>query len=390
MHRRGKRKASRRRSSIASVARRPRPAVPRTASTSSFDHWHSTDSPENVELSRGIYRELADRGGLIYDRRSSSSSTRSRACSCPTATSRANARSAARRTSTATSCEVCGAVYAPTDLKNPYSTLTGATPHAASLGAFFFRLSDPRCVDVPAGDGRTATGHRAAARSGRTRRRSGSADRRRRRQGPADWDHLARSRPTSAFRSPDAPGKYFYVWLDAPVGYLASLKNVSRCRESAKHRAFADVHARRRRRADHFIGKDIVYHHTLFWPAMLEFAGRRTRFRTTSSCTASSPSSGEKMSKSRGTGIAPELVSRPRTESRVAALLHRGQAQRQTSRILDFNPDDFVARVNSDLIGKYVNIASRAARFIARDRQTSWRQIVTGLDARRGVASACG
>jgi len=174
-----------------------------------------------------------------------------------------------------------------------------------------------------------------------------------------DWD-ISRDAPYFGIEIPDAPGKYFYVWLDAPVGYLASLK--AYCdRQGLDFDALLDPAGGTEQ--IHFIGKDIIYFHALFWPAMLKFAGRKTpdALNVHGFITVS----GEKMSKSRGTGISPlrylEIGMNPEwLRYYIAAKLNARVED------VDFNPDDFVARVNSDLVGKYVNIASRAANFITR------------------------
>src|SRR3569623_2485395 len=219
---------------------------------------------------------------------------------------------------------------------------------------FFFKLSDPRCLEflrqwttsgavqpevlnkitewlTPDADGHVAMG---------------------------DWD-ISRDAPYFGIEIPDAPGKYFYVWLDAPVGYLASLKNYID-KTGRDYEAFMADPATEQY---HFIGKDIIYFHTLFWPAMLKFAGMKipTNVFVHGFITVS----GEKMSKSRGTGISPmrylEIGMNPEwLRYYIAAKLNAKVED------VDFNPEDFVARVNSDLIGKYINIASRAAGFIAK------------------------
>ena len=181
--------------------------------------------------------------------------------------------------------------------------------------------------------------------------------------GLADWD-ISRDAPYFGIEIPDAPGKYFYVWLDAPVGYLASLKNyfdTGGAKAKGEPRSFDAFMADPATEQIHFIGKDIVYFHTLFWPAMLKFSGRKVpdRVYVHGFITVS----GEKMSKSRGTGISPlrylEIGMNPEwLRYYIAAKLNAHVED------IDFNPEDFVARVNADLVGKYVNIASRAANFI--------------------------
>ncbi|MDE2275807.1 MAG: methionine--tRNA ligase, partial [Burkholderiales bacterium] len=250
-------------------------------------------------------------------------------------------------------CEVCGAVYAPTDLKNPYSALSGATPVLRSSEHFFFRLSDPRCVEFLESwtqDGRLQPEVANKVREWFKRDASGQP-------GLGDWD-ISREAPYFGIEIPDAPGKYFYVWLDAPVGYLAALK----ARLDTLGIDFERYLAQPELEQVHFIGKDIVTFHTLFWPAMLKFSGRKTpdRIHVHGFLTVND---GEKMSKSRGTGLSPlrylELGLDPEW-------LRYYLAAKLNARVedIDFNPDDFAARVNSDLVGKYVNIASRAAGFL--------------------------
>ncbi|MBX9794921.1 MAG: methionine--tRNA ligase subunit beta, partial [Burkholderiaceae bacterium] len=183
--------------------------------------------------------------------------------------------------------------------------------------------------------------------------------------GLSDWD-ISRDAPYFGIEIPDAPGKYFYVWLDAPVGYLASLKNyfdLGKAKARGEPRSFDDFIADPAVEQIHFIGKDITYFHTLFWPAMLQFSGRKVPDRVYAHGFITV--SGEKMSKSRGTGISPlkylELGMN-------AEWLRYYIATKLSSKVedVDFNPDDFVARVNSDLVGKYINIASRAAGFLSK------------------------
>jgi methionyl-tRNA synthetase len=252
-------------------------------------------------------------------------------------------------------CENCSSVYAPTDLGNPYSTLSGATPVLKSSEHFFFRLSDPACVEFLRGwtqDGRLQP--EVANKALEWLGESASA------KGLADWD-ISRDAPYFGIPIPDAPGKYFYVWLDAPVGYLASLKAHLR----QINVDFAAFLQDREVEQIHFIGKDIVYFHTLFWPAMLKFAGAPYRIPDRVHVHGFITFSGEKMSKSRGTGISPDAYLDLGLN---AEWLRYYLAAKLNAKVedLDFNPDDFIARVNSDLIGKYVNIASRAATFVTR------------------------
>jgi methionyl-tRNA synthetase len=226
---------------------------------------------------------------------------------------------------------------------------------------FFFRLSDPKCVDFLkkwTQDGRLQPQVANKAREWL----EGEGDR-----ALADWD-ISRDAPYFGIPIPDAPGKYFYVWLDAPIGYLASLKNyfdTGKARARGETRSFTEFLAADNTEQIHFIGKDIIYFHTLFWPAMLNFAGHPYRVPHNVYVHGFITVSGEKMSKSRGTGISPlrylEIGMNPEwLRYYIAAKLNANVED------VDFNPEDFIARVNSDLIGKYINIASRAAGFLTR------------------------
>ncbi|MGE4337863.1 MAG: methionine--tRNA ligase [Pigmentiphaga sp.] len=321
-----------------------------------FDHWHSTASPENAELSQSIYRQLRA-AGLIQTRVIEQFFDPVKNMFLPDRYIKGNCPKCQAADQYGDSCEVCGAVYAPTELGNPYSTLTGAQPVLKSSEHFFFKLSDPRCVEFlqhwTTGSNAQGRPHLQPEVLAKTREWLGEDGK------LADWD-ISRDAPYHGIEIPDAPGKYFYVWLDAPVGYLASLKAYCE-RTGLDFDALLDPAGGTEQ--IHFIGKDIVYFHALFWPAMLHFAGRKTpnQLNVHGFITLS----GAKMSKSRGTGISPlrylDLDMNPEwLRYYIAAKLNAHVED------VDFNPDDFVARVNSDLIGKYVNIASRAARFIER------------------------
>jgi len=319
-----------------------------------FDNWHSTDAPENHELAQEIYLALKA-NGLIETRTIEQFFDPEKSMFLPDRFIKGECPKCGAKDQYGDNCEVCGAVYAPTELKNPYSALSGAKPVLKSSDHFFFKLSDPRCLDFlkawtnsgavqpevlnkitewiePGEDGKPKMG---------------------------DWD-ISRDAPYFGIEIPDAPGKYFYVWLDAPVGYLASLKNYL----GKTGRDFNAYMADPATEQYHFIGTDIITFHTLFWPAMLHFSGRKVPnavfvhgFLTINN--------GEKMSKSRGTGLDPlkylQLGMNPEW-------LRYYLAAKLSSRNedVDFNRDDFMLRVNSDLIGKFVNIASRAAGFIAK------------------------
>ena len=326
-----------------------------------FDHWHSTHSPENTALSQDIYRRLRA-AGLIYARpveqffdplKGMFLADRYIKGECPKCHAKDQYGDA---------CEVCGSVYAPTELIEPYSALTGARPVLKTSDHFFFKLSDPRCVNFLQ-EWLEAAGHVQPQVANKAREwLAGQGE-----QALGDWD-ISRDAPYFGIPIPDAPGKFFYVWLDAPIGYLAALKSYfesGKARARGETRTFEAFLAAPDTRQVHFIGKDIIYFHTLFWPAMLHFAGAPFRAPDNVHVHGFITVSGEKMSKSRGTGISPlrylELGMNPEwLRYYIAAKLNANVED------LDFNPADFAARVNSDLIGKYVNIASRAANFITR------------------------
>ncbi len=320
-----------------------------------FDNWHSTDAPENHVLAQQIYRDLKA-NGLISTKTIEQFFDPEKNMFLPDRFIKGECPNCGAKDQYGDNCEVCSAVYSPTDLKNPYSALSGATPVLKTSEHYFFKLSDPRCLDFlkawttsgavqPEVLNKISEWLTPDAETGKT--------------ALGDWD-ISRDAPYFGIEIPDAPGKYFYVWLDAPVGYLASLKN-HLDRIGIDFDAFManpDVEQ------VHFIGKDIITFHTLFWPAMLHFSGRKVpnKINVHGFLTVNN---GEKMSKSRGTGLDPlkylGLGMNPEwLRYYLAAKLNARNED------IDFNPEDFMARVNSDLVGKYINIASRAAGFIAK------------------------
>ncbi len=327
----------------------------------SFDHWHSTDSPENTQLSQEVYARLKA-AGLIYTRSVEQFYDPVKGMFLPDRYIKGECPNCHSKDQYGDACEVCGTVYAPTDLINPYSTLSGAKPELRSSDHFFFRLSDPRCIaflkewlDAPgrlqpqvvnkAREWLDGTGEHALN----------------------DWD-ISRDAPYFGIPIPDAPGKYFYVWLDAPIGYLAALKSYfdsGKARAKGERRSFEEFLAAPQTEQIHIIGKDIIYFHTLFWPAMLKFAGSPFKVPDHVYVHGFINLSGEKMSKSRGTGLSPlrylEIGMNPEWLRYYIAAKLNGNVED-----MEFSSEDFIARVNADLIGKYVNIASRAANFITR------------------------
>jgi methionyl-tRNA synthetase len=319
-----------------------------------FDNWHSTHSPENTELSQDIYRKLKA-AGLIYSKPVEQFYDPVKTMFLADRYIKGECPKCGAKDQYGDACEVCGSVYTPTDLKNPYSTLSGAAPVLKTSEHYFFKLSDKKCVefvkqwlDKP---GRLQPQVANKAKEWL----EGKGD-----KALNDWD-ISRDAPYFGIPIPDAPGKYFYVWLDAPVGYLASFKNYCTKAGIDFDKFLADPKSEQ----IHFIGKDIIYFHTLFWPAMLHFAGKPYKEPDQINVHGFITVSGEKMSKSRGTGISPlrylEVGMNPEwLRYYIAAKLNASVED------IDFNPDDFMARVNSDLIGKYINIASRCAGFITK------------------------
>ena len=328
----------------------------------SFDHWSSTDSPENHELAQAIYRALKAEG-LITVRPVEQMFDPEKGMFLADRFVKGECPKCGAKDQYGDSCEVCGAVYAPTELKNPYSALSGATPVLKTSDHHFFKLSDPRCFEFLEGwtqDGKLQAGVAKKIKEWFTKDENGEG-------GLGDWD-ISRDAPYFGIEIPDAPGKYFYVWLDAPIGYLASLKSYFAAggplAKYGEARSFEDFMADPAVEQVHFIGKDITYFHTLFWPAMLKFSGRKlpNQVNVHGFMTVNN---GEKMSKSRGTGLDPlkylSLGMNPEwLRYYIAAKLNANVED------IDFNKDDFMARVNADLVGKFVNIASRAAGFIAK------------------------
>ena len=328
----------------------------------SFDNWHSTHSAENTAISQAIYKDLKT-NGLIETRTIEQFFDPEKGMFLPDRFIKGECPNCHAKDQYGDNCEVCGAVYAPTELIEPYSALSGARPELKSSEHFFFKLSDPRCIAflrewttsgavqpevlnkitewiAPGEDGQPKMG---------------------------DWD-ISRDAPYFGIEIPDAPGKYFYVWLDAPIGYLASLKNLfdkgAGKTASGQPQSYEQFVADPATEQYHFIGKDIITFHTLFWPAMLKFSGRKVPdkvfvhgFLTVNN--------GEKMSKSRGTGLDPlKYLSLKMNPEWLRYYLAAKLSGRNED--IDFNADDFMARINADLIGKYVNIASRAAGFISK------------------------
>ena len=322
-----------------------------------YDNYYSTHSPENKQFSQDIYRALKANGN-IESRVIEQLFDPEKQMFLPDRFVKGECPKCHAQDQYGDNCEVCGTTYSPTELINPYSAVSGAKPELRESEHFFFKLGE--CADflkawTSGNNPHDGKPHLQAEALNKMKEWLGEGEE----TTLSDWD-ISRDAPYFGFEIPDAPGKYFYVWLDAPVGYMASFKNLcDRIGVDFDEYFKADSQTE----MYHFIGKDILYFHALFWPAMLHFSGHRapTGVYAHGFLTVD----GQKMSKSRGTfitaksyleqGLNPEWM-----RYYIAAKLN--------SKIedIDLNLQDFISRVNSDLVGKYVNIAARASGFIAK------------------------
>lgn len=322
-----------------------------------YDNYYSTHSPENKQFSQDIYRALKA-NGKIESRVIEQLFDPEKQMFLPDRFVKGECPKCHAQDQYGDNCEVCGTTYSPTELINPYSAVSGAKPELRESEHFFFKLGE--CADflkawTSGNNPHDGKPHLQAEALNKMKEWLGEGEE----TTLSDWD-ISRDAPYFGFEIPDAPGKYFYVWLDAPVGYMASFKNLcDRIGVNFDEYFKADSQTE----MYHFIGKDILYFHALFWPAMLHFSGHRapTGVYAHGFLTVD----GQKMSKSRGTfitaksyleqGLNPEWM-----RYYIAAKLN--------SKIedIDLNLQDFISRVNSDLVGKYVNIAARASGFIAK------------------------
>ena len=322
-----------------------------------YDNYYSTHSPENKQFSQDIYRALKA-NGKIESRVIEQLFDPEKKMFLPDRFVKGECPKCHAQDQYGDNCEVCGTTYSPTELINPYSAVSGAKPELRESEHFFFKLGE--CADflkawTSGNNPHDGKPHLQAEALNKMKEWLGEGEE----TTLSDWD-ISRDAPYFGFEIPDAPGKYFYVWLDAPVGYMASFKNLcDRIGINFDEYFKADSQTE----MYHFIGKDILYFHALFWPAMLHFSGHRapTGVYAHGFLTVD----GQKMSKSRGTfitaksyleqGLNPEWM-----RYYIAAKLN--------SKIedIDLNLQDFISRVNSDLVGKYVNIAARASGFIAK------------------------
>ncbi len=331
-----------------------------------YDNYYSTHSPENKQFSQDIYRALKA-NGKIESRVIEQLFDPEKQMFLPDRFVKGECPKCHAQDQYGDNCEVCGTTYSPTELINPYSAVSGAKPELRESEHFFFKLGE--CADflkawTSGNNPHDGKPHLQPEALNKMKEWLGEGEE----TTLSDWD-ISRDAPYFGFEIPDAPGKYFYVWLDAPVGYMASFKNLcDRIGIDFDEYFKADSQTE----MYHFIGKDILYFHALFWPAMLHFSGHRapTGVYAHGFLTVD----GQKMSKSRGTfitaksyleqGLNPEWM-----RYYIAAKLN--------SKIedIDLNLQDFISRVNSDLVGKYVNIAARASGFIAKRFEGSLKDV---------------
>jgi methionyl-tRNA synthetase len=317
-----------------------------------FDHYGSTNSAETREYSETIYRNLKA-AGLIEVRSIEQFYDPVKEMFLPDRFIKGECPKCHAKDQYGDNCEACGTTYAPTELINPYSAVSGAQPERRNSDHYFFKLSAETCQQFLRQWTRSDTLQPEA--SNKMQEWLGSESENK----LSDWD-ISRDAPYFGFEIPDAPGKYFYVWLDAPVGYMGSFRQF--CDATGidfntywKPGSEAELY--------HFIGKDILYFHALFWPAMLQHAG----FRTPTKLFAHGflTVNGEKMSKSRGTFITAESYLKQGLNPEYLRYYYAAKLN-GTMEDIDLNLEDFVAKVNSDLVGKYINIASRCAGFIGK------------------------
>ena len=349
-----------------------------------FDNYYTTNSPENQAFCEDIYRQL-DAKDLIAKRSVEQFYDPVKAMFLPDRYIKGECPNCHSKDQYGDSCEVCGKTYSPTDLIDPYSVVSGAKPERKASEHHFFKLSDKRCEEFLRGF--TQTGDRLQPEAANKMKEwlGEPGDNK-----LADWD-ISRDAPYFGFPIPGTNNqKFFYVWLDAPVGYFGSFRNYFE--KTGRSQKEIDEFLRPDGNTEmvHFIGKDILYFHALFWPAMLQFAGYRvpTKVFAHGFLTVD----GQKMSKSRGTFITAESYLSQGLNPEWLRYYYAAKLNASMEDI-DLSLDDFVARVNSDLVGKYVNIASRCAVFIAKqfDGKLSQSEKTLGelnrnLQAIRGIA----
>jgi methionyl-tRNA synthetase len=343
-----------------------------------FDNYHSTHSPENRECANTIYTRLRD-AGLIETRTIEQYYDPVKQLFLPDRFIKGECPKCHAKEQYGDNCEVCGAAYAPTDLIEPFSAISGAKPELRTSEHYFFKLSDPRCEAFLRQYTSRDNGVLQAEAANKMQEWLGADGENK----LTDWD-ISRDAPYFGFEIPDAPGKYFYVWLDAPIGYMGSFKNLC-----GKNGLDFDEYFKPDSKTElyHFIGKDILYFHALFWPAELAHAG----FRTPTKIFAHGflTVDGAKMSKSRGTFITAQSYIDTGLNPEWLRYYYAAKLS-ATMEDIDLNLEDFAARVNSDLVGKYVNIASRSAGFIAKRFNGQLAPASADLPAIKAIQEAAG
>ena len=311
-----------------------------------FDNFYLTNSSENKELSEGIYKALF-KNNKILEKEIEQFYDPNKKMFLPDRFIKGECPKCKAKDQYGDSCEVCGSTYNPTDLINPYSVLTGAPPIKKKTKHYFFKLSE--CSDFLLKWTKSGTLQKEASNKLEEWFKSGLVD----------WD-ISRDAPYFGFEIPDAPGKFFYVWLDAPIGYMASFKNFAE-----KNKISFDDYWKNNSESElvHFIGKDILYFHALFWPATLEYSGYRkpTKIFAHGFLTVN----GEKMSKSRGTFITARSYLDNIKNPNFLRYYYASKLN-DSMEDIDLNLEDFLAKVNSDLVGKFINIPSRTSGFISK------------------------
>ena len=319
-----------------------------------FDYYGSTNSAETKEHAEAIYQKL-QAAGLIEVRSVEQFYDPIKGMFLPDRFIKGECPKCHAKDQYGDNCEACGAIYAPTELIHPYSVVSGAQPERRSSDHYFFKLSDLRCHTFLHNWTQGKLDNQVVA---PLQLEAANKMREWFEAGLSNWD-ISRDAPYFGFEIPGAPGKYFYVWLDAPVGYMGSFSKLC----DAKKISFDEYWGiDSTAELYHFIGKDILYFHALFWPAMLNFSGHRTP--TQIFAHGFLTVNGEKMSKSRGTFITADSYLQQGLNPEHLRYYYAAKLN-GTMEDIDLNLDDFVARVNSDLIGKYINIASRCSGFIS-------------------------
>ena len=343
-----------------------------------FDNFYSTNSDETRDCANDIYLKLRA-AGLIETRTIEQYYDPVKQLFLPDRFIKGECPKCGAKDQYGDNCESCGAAYAPTDLKDPYSAISGAKPELRNSEHYFFKLSDPRCESFLRQYTSRDNGALQTEAANKMQEWLGAPGENK----LTDWD-ISRDAPYFGFEIPDAPGKYFYVWLDAPIGYMGSFKNLCSkngldFNEYFKPDSTTELY--------HFIGKDILYFHALFWPAELQHAGYRTPTKIFAHGFLTVD--GAKMSKSRGTFITAQSYLDTGLNPEWLRYYYAAKLSASMEDI-DLNLEDFGARVNSDLVGKYVNIASRSAGFITKRFNGQLAPAAADLPAIKAIQEAAG